>query len=225
MERSGSFRISGWRGGECCQNSVSVHGRALHAVPGASGQHDKAQSCQLGQGGGGRRQGALEGGTETPARERCRLMRCSSSTVPGVWKSKHFQAAAVLATPAKFLCKERGEQQRCSCSSSINLACLMNLPQCSLLFEVINDVFNNSRGHVCTDLSGKASSTHMPEPPKCKPIRSVFTRLAQTQRRSGKAWEERGERRKRGEKRGEREERREERGEAASTWSPLSLSL
>lgn len=86
--------------------------------------------------------------------------------LPEVWKLEHFQAAMVLVTPAKFLCKERSEQRLCSPSSSVNLACSTNLPQHSLLFEVINDVFNNSRGRVYTDLLGKAYSTHMPVSPK-----------------------------------------------------------
>lgn len=70
-------------------------------------------------------------------------MRWSSSAVPRVWKPEHFQAAVALVTPAKFLCKDRSEQRLCSPSSSVSLACSTNLY--SLLFKVINDVFNNSR--------------------------------------------------------------------------------
>lgn len=133
-------------------------------------------------------------------------MKWSSSAVPGVWKPEHFQAAVVLVTLAKFLCKERSEQRLCSPSSSANLACSTNLPQHSLLFEVINDVFNNSRGCVYTDLLGKASSTHMPLSPKQSVNPPGVYLLGWPKLRAGKACEGKGER-------------------TASTWSPLSLPL
>lgn len=146
----------------CTRTATST--QPWQAVPGASRRPDKAGSCQLCQGGGGRRQGALQGGMGTSAKERCRLMRCSSSAVPGVWKPEHFQAALVLVTPAKFLCKERSKQRLCSLSSSVSLDCSTDVH--ALLFQVINDIFNDSRGRVYTDLLGKAASTYVPVSPK-----------------------------------------------------------
>lgn len=144
-------------------------GTATSPQPGTPCQRDTAQPPAAP---GTRRKepgavGAVQGGVGSPAKGRCRLRWSSSScTVPELWKPERFQAAVVLATPAKFLCKERGEQQLCSPSSSVNLAASTDLPQPSLLFEVINDVFNNSRGRVYTDLAGKVSSTHMSGSPQ-----------------------------------------------------------
>lgn len=78
--------------------------------------------------------------------------RCA---VPGVWKPEHFQAAAGSVIPAKFLSKGSSD---CWPSSSVNLARSTNLSRHSLLFEVINDAFSNSRARVYTHLLGKAST-------------------------------------------------------------------
>lgn len=75
--------------------------------------------------------------------------------VPGVWKPEHFQAAVGSVIPAKFLSKGSRD---CWPSSSVNLARSTSLSQHSLLFEVINEAFNNSRDRVYTHLLGKAST-------------------------------------------------------------------
>lgn len=82
----------------------------------------------------------------------------------------------------------------------MNLARSTNLSQHSLLFEVINDAFSNSRGCVYTHLLGKAS-TRQDHQSTAQPHQEWFYQAGPNSRESL------GEQGKR----------------TASTWSPLSL--
>lgn len=93
--------------------------------------------------------------------------------VPGVWKPEHFQAAAGSVIPAKFLSKGSND---CWPSSSVNLVRSTNLSRHSLLFEVINEAFNNSRDRVCTHFQGKPPHARITRA-LCNPTRNAFTRL------------------------------------------------